>query len=425
MPTLDEEDHLPDLLDDLRPLEAEVVVVDGGSTDGTVPVARAAGVRVVRSPRGRGTQLRAGAEAASGDWLFFVHADSRLDEEARRALRTFLGRADELEFAHFDFQLTRNDWIHRFIEFGQDLRERWLGLVYGDQGLVVSRTLYEEVSGYPDWPLMEDVGIVQRLEKRGRRVPLPAVLLTSSRRYDEEGGLRRWARNVVLMTLFRIGVAPERLSRWYRPRRGTPRRIVGVFAKAPTPGRVKTRLAADIGDERAVEIYRSLGRATVDALRGGAYRLVVFGDPPDPDSLAEIRAWLGPEGLEVRSQSDGDLGARMHTALAQALAEVDQALLVGTDIPGIDQPTVASAFAALSEHDVVLGPAADGGYYLVGLTHPRSDIFTDIPWSTPRVLGETLRRAEASRLSVALLDEKTDIDTLSDLRSDAGSGLPS
>lgn len=417
IPTLDEEGRLPSLLRDLEPLKAEVIVVDGGSSDRTLDVARDAGVRTVVTEAGRGIQLRAGAEAARGRWLFFVHADCRLDPDAREALRTFLETARERDFAHFDFALDRDEWIHRFIEFGQDLRERWLGLIYGDQGLVVSRRLYDDVGGHPDWPLMEDVEVVRRLAALGRRVSLPAVLTTSARRYDREGGLRRWARNVLLMAGFRLGVSPHRLSRWYRPRGHAPKRIVGVFAKAPAPGRVKTRLAADVGDRQAVEIYRAMGRAIVDELRGGPYRLVVYGDPPDEESLDAIRSWLGPDGLEVRPQTDGDLGRRMHAALTEALEEADEALLVGADIPGIDQPTVRRAFAALAEDDVVLGPATDGGYYLVGLSSPCHELFREMPWSTSRVLAETMRRAGSAGLQVGLLEEKSDVDTVDDLNA--------
>ena len=396
--------------------------MDGGSSDGTLALARRAGARTVRCPAGRGSQLRAGAAAATGRWLFFVHADCRLHDEARQSLQAFLEAADEGDFAHFDFALDRSDWIHRFIEFGQDLRERWAGLVYGDQGLVVSRALYDAVGGHPDWPLMEDVEVVDRLAARGRRVALPAPLVTSARRYDREGGLRRWMRNVALMTLFRLGVPPGRLVRWYAPHAPERRPVVGVFAKAPTPGRVKTRLAADVGDHRAVEIYRSMGRAIVDALRGGPYQLVVFGDPPDEDSLEGIRSWLGGDGLQVRPQADGDLGRRMDAALRNALEEADAALLVGADIPDIDQGTVLDALARLTDHDVVLGPAADGGYYLVGLSAPRPELFVDMPWSTPDVLPETLRRAKAGGLRVALLDEMTDVDTVDDLPAPFSSG---
>lgn len=422
VPTLDEAERLPALLRDLQGLDAETVVVDGGSVDGTPEIARDLGARVVSSRRGRGPQLRAGAKAASGDWLFFVHADCRLDAEGLATLRSFVRSAAPCDFAHFRFALDGDAWIHAFIELGQGLRERWLGLVYGDQGLVVSRALYDRAGGYPDWPLMEDVGLIRELGRHGRRVALPATLTTSARRYDEEGGLRRWMRNVALMSGFRLGVPPRVLARWYRPRRrrpaGEPTRIVGVFAKAPEPGRVKTRLAADVGAERATEIYRALGRATVEGLRGGGYRTIVYVDPPGAAALDAARAWLGSQGLEYRPQSDGDLGARMSAALEECLEEAERALLVGTDIPGIDRKTAEAAFDALADHDVVVGPATDGGYYLVGMSRPRPELFAGVAWSTDRVLEQTLARAERAGLSVALLEAKTDVDTVADLPSE-------
>lgn len=420
VPTLDEAECLPDLLDDLEPLGADIVVVDGGSSDGTAAVAREGGARVVSTSPGRGRQLQAGAEAASGDWLFFVHADCRFDGDAVTALRDFLATAHDDDFGHFRFELDGDGWIHRFIELGQGLRERGFGLVYGDQGLIVSRSLHDRVSGHPVWPVMEDVGMIQRLERHGRRVALPATLLASARRYDEEGGLRRWARNVALMVAFHLGVPPRRLASWYRPRRYAPpapraSRIVGLFAKVPEPGRVKTRLAADVGDERAARIYRALGRATVNGLRGGRYRTIVYVEPPDRDAIDSVRAWLGSEDVEYRPQPPGDLGERMSEALDDCLAEANEALLVGTDVPDIDRETAEAGFAALGDHDVVIGPATDGGYYLVGVTRSRPTLFRDIAWSTDCVLEQTLARAARMGLSVALLPAKTDVDTVDDL----------
>ena len=451
IPALDEAERLPLLLadlDELRQDGAEIVVVDGGSRDGTVSRASASGASVVRSEAGRGEQLRAGAGAAGGSWIFFLHADSRLDPPARRAVRDFLRRATPREFAHLGFALDGDRSFHRFIEFGQRIRERLLGLVYGDQGLLVSRHLYDVSGGYPAWTVMEDVELMRRLAEHGRRVRLAPPLRTSPRRYDEEGGVRRWLRNVGLMALFRLGVPARVLARWYRPRRAPPAKdvvavpeepgdrsgssgeggegisaaetsssacgVVGVFAKAPAPGRVKTRLAADVGDARAVEIYRKLGRATVDRLRRSAADTVVFVDPPDPAAFDAVREWLG-DGLELRPQSEGDLGQRMHAALSELLSSSSRAVLVGTDIPGIDERTVESALGALLHHDVVVGPATDGGYYLIGMTRPRPELFVDMPWSTEAVLPETLGRAEAGEVSVALLETKTDVDTSADL----------
>ena len=414
VPTLDEARHLPALLGDLEGLTPDIVVVDGGSRDATVAEARRAGARIVRAAPCRGGQLRAGAAAARGEWIFFVHADCRLNPTSLRQLRTFLDEAGEDDFAHFGFRLDGDRAIHRFIEVGQRLRERFLGLVYGDQGLVVSRSLYRRVGGHPPWPLMEDVAMVRRLERVGRRVALPAALTTSARRYDAEGGLRRWARNVGIMALFHLGASPETLSRWYAPRRGRHVGAVGVFAKAPTPGRVKTRLAADVGATRAARIYRTLGRSIVDGLRGGAFGLVVYVDPPDEPAFRAVRDWLGP-GLKLRPQSDGDLGRRMCDALEELLEETDRALLVGTDTPGIDREIAQAALDALAEHDLVVGPSTDGGYYLIGMSRPLPALFEDVAWSTGDVLPETLKKAEKMGLTLYLMDTKTDVDTVADL----------
>jgi len=444
VPTLDEVERLPVLLDDLRLLDARIVVADGHSRDGTAELARERGVRVVRAGPGRGVQLRAGAAAAETEWLFFVHADSRISSDVARQLSDFVRDADPSMFAHFRFALDRRDWLSRTIETGQRFREQALGLVYGDQGLVVHRDLYDRARGYPSWPIMEDVGMIDRLSVLGRRVALEAPLVTSVRRYEEEGAVRAWTRNLALITLFRLGLDPVDLARWYRPHRRRPlrpdtadpvgvaetpmartdtsrngvprsRRCIGVFAKAPTPGRVKTRLAADLGDERATDIYRRIGRGTVDSLRGGPYRLIVFFDPPDEVARAAVESWLGPKGLELRPQSSGDLGTRMTAALGVCLEEADAACLVGTDIPDLGALTAERAFEALANDDIVVGPATDGGYYLIGMTRPQPDLFAEVPWSTSRVLSETLARAERRGLTVALLDPKTDVDRVADV----------
>ncbi len=428
IPALDEEARLPHLLADLAELAhgAEVIVADGGSRDRTVELARAAGARVVRAPAGRGQQLAAGArEARDADWLFFVHADCRLHADAGAALTSFVNTAGSSDFAHFRFALDTTPALRRFIEFGQRIRERWLGMPYGDQGLIVSRTLYDRSGGYPEWPIMEDVGIVDRLASQGTRRVLATPLLTSGRRYEAEGGVLGWLRNFTLIALYRAGVAPARLARWYAPHRepppaprspeGVPRHTVAVFAKAPVPGQVKTRLAADVGVADATRIYRTLGGDTVESLRGGPYRLVVYVDPPTEDGVSAVRDWLGAAGIDYRRQAGDTLGDRMAAALAECLTDAEAACIVGTDIPGIDQGTVADAFRALRTADLVVGPATDGGYYLIGANHADPRIFSEIPGSTELVLARTLDRAAAIGLSAELLDTKTDVDHVADV----------
>lgn len=219
IPTLNEEAALPGLLADLQRVlvPLDIVVVDGGSADGTEARARAAGARWLAAPRGRAKQLNAGAAAARGDWLLFLHADSRLPPPARRALLSAVVDEPELEAAAFRFSIDLPPGWKRFIEVGQALRQSLYGLPYGDQGLLMRRGLFGAVGGFPDIPIMEDVELIRRVKRRGVEIrTLPAPLLTSGRRYARHGVVRTWLKHAGLVTLYLAGVSPHRLGRWRR-----------------------------------------------------------------------------------------------------------------------------------------------------------------------------------------------------------------
>ncbi len=192
----------------------EVLVVDGGSGDGTVEAARAGGARVVRSPRGRGRQLACGAQAAGGPWILFLHADTRLLPGWEEAAAAFI-RGDDGRAAAFRLRLDDTGQAARRLERMVAWRVRRFGLPYGDQGLLISRRLYEEVGGYRDLPLMEDVDLVRRIGRR-RLVLLDAVAETSAERYRRDGYLLRPARNLALLALYVCGVPARVLARLYR-----------------------------------------------------------------------------------------------------------------------------------------------------------------------------------------------------------------
>jgi rSAM/selenodomain-associated transferase 1 len=189
-----------------------------------------------------------------------------------------------------------------------------------------------------------------------------------------------------------------------------------VFVKHPRPRAVKTRLAAAIGPEAAAELYRALAEHVLEATTpSGEYERLVFFDPPG--ALEEMRAWL--PGVRLLAQSDGDLGARMSDAFARAFARgARRVAIVGTDAPGVSRETVTEALAALDTADLVIGPAEDGGYYLVALRTPRPELFAGMAWSTPSVREETLARAAVAGLSVRELPRLHDIDTLDGLRAE-------
>ena len=210
IPALDAAATLPGCLAALGSVP-DLVVVDGGSRDATREIARAAGARVVDSPRGRGVQLAAGAEAALGQWLLFLHADTRLELDWRRAVKLHFDKRPA-SAAAFRFGLDDPAWQARVIERGVALRLALLGLPYGDQGLLVSRIHYGNAGGYRALALMEDVNLVRRL---GRVVVLSADAVTSAERWRRSGWFRRSARNLGLLALYRAGVKPERLARLY------------------------------------------------------------------------------------------------------------------------------------------------------------------------------------------------------------------
>lgn len=196
-----------------------MVVGDGGSTDATVAVAEAAGAQVVHSQRGRGPQLQAGAEAALRQegcpWLLFLHADTRLQPGWQGAVRTHLAlHGSETLAGYFGLRLDDCAPAARRLERLVAWRCRRMGLPYGDQGLLIHRSLYEAVGGFRPMPLMEDVDLVRRIG-RARLRRLAADALTSAVRYRCDGYWRRPARNLSLLSLYFLGVAPERLVRWY------------------------------------------------------------------------------------------------------------------------------------------------------------------------------------------------------------------
>jgi rSAM/selenodomain-associated transferase 2 len=212
IPTLQAAASLPATLAACAGLPAEVLVVDGGSQDATVAVAEASGARVIRAPRGRGQQLAAGAAAATTPWLLFLHADTRPAPGWWSAVEAATADPDRAHY--FRFALDDPAPQARRLERMVAWRCRRLGLPYGDQGLLISRALHDRVGGYRPIPLMEDVDLVRRIGRR-RLAPLPVAALTSAERWRRDGWWRRSARNLACLSLFYVGVSPERIRRLY------------------------------------------------------------------------------------------------------------------------------------------------------------------------------------------------------------------
>ena len=214
IPALDEEAQVGAAVRSARD-HAEVIVVDGGSTDRTSEVAAAEGARVLQSPRGRGRQLDAGAREARGEWIVLLHADTWLEAGWAAALRAL--PADVVGGA-FRFAVDSPRPAYRVLEHGVAARCRMFRMPYGDQGIFARRSTYEAVGGIPHLPLMEDVTFVRRLRRAGR-LAFPAVrAFTSARRWERQGILVTTLRNWSLVAWYALGASPERLARVYEGR---------------------------------------------------------------------------------------------------------------------------------------------------------------------------------------------------------------
>ena len=215
MPTLEAAQALPDTLACLveglsAGLVRELVISDGGSSDATLAIAEAAGAVVVEGPRGRGGQLRRGAEAASGAWLLFLHADTHLPADWPDLVAGHIAGSGDAACFRLGFRAAGA--MPRVVAGWANLRSR-AGLPYGDQGLLISRALYDSVGGYTDIPLMEDVAIARAL--RGRITLLDGRAMTGADRYLRDGWIRRGARNLSVLVAFLAGMPPEKLVRRY------------------------------------------------------------------------------------------------------------------------------------------------------------------------------------------------------------------
>ena len=212
IPTWNAARTLPATLACLREGAPDVIVADANSPDGTAAIAVAAGARVIQAPRGRGPQLVAGGAAATHDWLLFLHADTRLEPGWSDTVRAFT--AGPPAAAHFTFALDHPGADARRLERAVAWRCRRFALPYGDQGLLIHRSLYDAIGGFRPLPLMEDVDILRRLRPI-RPTALPVRAFTSPDRFLQRGFYLRSARNLAILSLYFSGVPPRILVRFY------------------------------------------------------------------------------------------------------------------------------------------------------------------------------------------------------------------
>ena len=421
VPVLNEGTALASAVQALAPLRqrgASVVLVDGGSTDGSIALVRPWVDTVVAAPRGRASQMNAGARACMAEVYLFLHADTRLPPDADTLIAQALcfGRT----WGRFDVRFDSPRWAMRLVSWAMNLRSAWSGIATGDQAIFVQREAFAAVGGFPCIALMEDIALSTGLKAVSRPARIAQPVTTSARRWRAQGVVR----TVLLMWRLRLayflGVEPAQLAlRYgYHPVRSAVCAVT-VMAKAPVPGLAKTRLIPALGAHGAARLQRAFTLGTLRVARQAGLVPTLWCAPGMQHRF--FRAVAQRCGVALQAQPEGNIGARMHAAVQHHFAQVgaDTAapavLVVGTDCPALSAAHLHHAASVLADHDAVLIPAQDGGYVLIGLRLPHAAVFEGVDWSTPQVLAQTRERLRGAGLSWAELDTLWDVDTPDDL----------
>ena len=196
----------------------EVIVVDGGSQDETVALAQSVGVKVIAVTSGRASQMNAGAAVATGSILLFLHADTHLPPAFDTLVRQVLQNTGAIAGA-FELRIDAELWGIRLIEKMVNLRSRFLSLPYGDQAIFLKASIFKEIGGFPNLPIMEDFELMRRLKRYGKIAIAPAPVVTSGRRWQKLGVVKTTLINQLIIIGYFLGVPPAKLARWYRQRR--------------------------------------------------------------------------------------------------------------------------------------------------------------------------------------------------------------
>jgi len=338
VPALREAANLARLLPALRAAApgAEIIVADAGSDEGTREVAmRVAGVTVLTCERGRARQMNAGARAARGDTLLFLHADTVLPDGFEASITRALTEPGVVA-GRFDVRLDNPRWPFRMIGSLMNLRSRWSGISTGDQALFVRRDVFEALGGFPDIPLMEDIELTRRLKRRGRQAALRERVTTSARKWEREGVARTIGLMWTLRLLYACGVSPARLHRWYY------RNLALAAGALLLTGSVAP---ADAQPAAApIEALRVTAPLAADALPAGWY-LLAFHGVARQTRYAVSR---DEEGWALHAQSDRaaagvyrplDLDPRVYTVITwrwkieRLLERLDPTRKAGDDYP--------------------------------------------------------------------------------------------
>ncbi|MFC1909965.1 TIGR04282 family arsenosugar biosynthesis glycosyltransferase, partial [Chloroflexota bacterium] len=282
---------------------------------------------------------------------------------------------------------------------------------FGDQCIVCRKPFLTSIGGFPDYLLFEDLSLIGKAKKLTKIYRFPMTVITSARRFQQNGFLRQQLRNICYILLYFSGVHPDKLAERYEAGKKTKgMAALIIMARFPCPGKVKTRLASTIGAKQAAEIYQLCAESVFEKVGNieKARKYIFFADKEDKE---KVEKW-GGTGFNYLAQSRGDIGKRLQNAIGALFNRgASRVIALASDVPGITENIIEAAIRTLDNHDVVLGPSDDGGYYLIGMNRLHKVFFKNISWSTDKVLTQTLNTAKAQGLKVRCLQYLSDIDT--------------
>ncbi len=390
----------------------EIIVSDGGSIDKTLEIAQDEGVIIYNSPIGRGVQSNTGARIANGDILIFLHADTIFAKNGFDVLEKAFENPN-VKIGTFRMRFDEESSIFKlysyFTRFDSVLTS------FGDQCVVVRKDFYNELGGYPDWQIFEDVHFLRKARMETKIHSFPSKVYTSARRFKTNGLLRQQLRNLYYIFLYYTGINHKDINERYgRVRKGSLSESVIIFAKFPEEGKVKTRLAKTIGYEKATTIYKELAEHSFTEVKklNTVSRYLFFKNESNREKISK---WVGL-GFSFYLQSNGNLGEKMKNAFSKVFTKgSNKTIIIGSDLPDISKSLISKAFKDLDNNDIIIGPSKDGGYYLLGMNKFYPELFDNISWSTELVLKQTIAKVRSLSLKFTLLKELNDIDTIEDI----------
>jgi rSAM/selenodomain-associated transferase 2 len=215
IPTLNEADNIQSAINSTKSsTNIEIIVVDGGSEDETLLIAKSLNIKVIISPPGRANQMNIGAMAASGEILLFLHADTRLPTNFQQMIRKTLAKPGIVAGA-FALQINSPHWGLRLVEFGVKWRCNLWQMPYGDQGIFITKDVFQQVGNFPQIPIMEDFELMRKLKTLGKIYLLPTPVITSPRRWLKKGILQTTLGNQIIIIAYLLGISPNQIRNWY------------------------------------------------------------------------------------------------------------------------------------------------------------------------------------------------------------------